>query len=69
MNWISIEEKLPKESDNLILVCIENGLIEIVWISDEDKCTKKPFAFDEYDTPIVNYENIKYWQPLPKAPK
>ena len=66
---IDIKDKKPTESDNLILVYSNNGFSEIVWISDKDSCTNKPFAFDEYDKPTISYNNISYWMQLPELQK
>jgi hypothetical protein len=68
MEWISVKDKMPTESDNLILVT--NGRhTEIVWMSDEEKAIKKPFAYDEHDTPLFSIGSVTYWMPLPEPPK
>jgi hypothetical protein len=69
MKWISIKDRLPKESDGLILVENGKGLIEIVYFSDSEEEIMKPWRFDKYDNPILHISQVKYWMPLPEPPK
>ena len=71
MNWISVKDRLPKESEHVIGYCRTN--INPEWhvepllfdIYDKKELWAYLFAYKGYDYAI----EISHWMPLPEPPK
>ncbi len=74
MDWIKIEEKLPKQ-DEEVLVLANKVESEIFYEVSEPSCVKVRFNKLEYSSVVdcdyyeVFASGITHWQPLPKSPK
>lgn len=73
MEWISVEDRLPKKWDGGVLVHFENGSIETVHIEDYFKDITNGFdsSGNQLYTKWYKHSNPKvtHWMPLPDPPK
>lgn len=65
MEWISVEDRLPKQVENYfdsknVLVCSEYGEVFISWFK---------FDFNGWDLTLNYQVNVTHWMPLPEPPK
>ena len=61
--WISVEDELPKENREAVLIFTSWRMVDIGWYDKDDKCWQSEFI-SEYDE-----GEIIHWMPLPEPPK
>lgn len=65
--WISVAERLPKESDRTVAVLLDNGEPAVAWATYWHGASN---AFAEWTFPDGNPDGwaVTHWMPLPAAP-
>lgn len=79
MNWISVNEKLPKHNQR-VLICykfrynkgvkmLDLAFFQEVGEYDEADGKRNVFCYDSYEWGHCPYEYVTHWMPLPELPK
>ena len=67
-NWISVEERLPEEQDDYLIV-LEIGSNQIVeigyYLKEYGLCVHDVYRYTDYK---ISYK-ITHWMPVPEPPK
>ena len=77
MEWISVEDRLPKEYQEVLLKQIYNDDLMIGFVSGNgwvESCQNIDISGNAYVETVIttgkkSYDKITHWQPLPKPPK
>ena len=67
MHWHKVSEEIPK-TRSLVLVIDEDGCYDLAAIVESNDGVKYWDAFDD-EGHEWNFEEIKYWMPLPEPPE
>ena len=68
--WISINERLPEDNGDELIVCTEDGFVgaaRFTAVIEEGFCWMENEGSDFYDGDLI--EGVTHWMPLPEAPK
>lgn len=66
-NWISVKDRLPNNSNEVIVFCLDDVVTTGKYIRvSKDKYLWKAPIYSPY---IDNNLNVTHWQPLPEPPK
>lgn len=65
-NWISVKDKLPNNSNEVIVFCLDDSVTtgKYIRVSKDKYLWKSPI----YSPYIDNTLNVTHWQPLPEPP-
>ena len=68
--WISVEERLPEDNGDELIVCTEDGFVgaaRFTAVIEEGFCWMENEGSDFYDGDLI--EGVTHWMPLPEPPK
>ncbi len=65
MEWIEVTDRLPNNTENVLVVAHYDGepVIEVAWYEGGEHLWRTPYY--EEDDP----ENVTHWMPLPELPE
>ena len=69
--WISVEDRLPEDNGDELIVCTEDGCVGAarftIYTKEQGFCWMENEGSDFYDGDLI--EDVTHWMPLPYAPK
>ena len=65
MSWISTDDELPREDDSVL---VWDAVDKAIKIDHTCICRENPDGYVWCGMLVDEYQNIKYWMPLPEEP-